>query len=95
MTRQPSEVVRMPARLGRPDAHMVTFGPDQRPEPNAAMIIAGCDNEQARGIALALFGRDWAAIYHGPEALKVATKYPPTLIRLVTISAPRWSPVQN
>lgn len=44
---------------------IITFGPDQRPEPGAYFEIRGCDHEAARGIAFALFGGNFCTSYDG------------------------------
>jgi hypothetical protein len=44
---------------------IITFGPDQRPEPGAYFVIRGCDHEAARAIAFALFGPEFCTSYDG------------------------------
>jgi len=72
--------------------HLITFGPDQHPQKNAAVLVYGeVDAEQARGIAFALFGRDWAGLYHGVDADGYIDKWHPTLVGRVHVNLTRYA----
>lgn len=77
--------------------HLITFGPDQHPEErNAAVLVYGeVDAEQARGIALAMFGRDWAGLYHLSEVQNYIDKWHPTVIGRVHVNVPKFDAPQQ
>jgi hypothetical protein len=68
--------------------HMITFGPDQHPIPSAVMMIHGCDEEQARAIALALYGQHWSGLYSGREADRYRATYSYAVVLTVDITGP-------
>ena len=68
--------------------HMITFGPDQHPIPSAVVMIHGCDEEQARAIALALYGQNWSGLYSGQSISRYRSKYPYAVVLTVDITGP-------
>lgn len=47
--------------------HIFTFGLDQHKTRDAAVVIEGCDEVQARDIMFALHGRHWCGQYSENE----------------------------
>jgi hypothetical protein len=68
--------------------HIVTFGPEQHPVPNAVMEIHGCDEEQARAIAHAMYGPNWSALRSGTDRLTYMGKYNTITVLTVTVTGP-------
>lgn len=66
--------------------HMFTFGPDHAPIPNGVVYVSGCDDEQARGIMLALYGTKWSSQYDGDEEIfAYKAKYPTVTAKVVLV----------
>lgn len=69
--------------------HLITFGPDQHPVRNAALLVYGeVDAEQARGIAHAMFGPNWSSLYTDGEVTRYVGKWSPTIIGRIHVNLP-------
>jgi len=76
------------------DRHIFTFGSEQHDVPNAYVLVSGVDAEQARGIMVALYGRDWCAQYDAddPRTDAMIARHGMTVVRHVKIEQETWPP---
>lgn len=67
---------------------IITFGPDQRPEPGAYVVIEGCDHEAARAIAFAVFGPEFCTSYEAdsPRGQNILNNVERTEIGRITVA---------
>lgn len=72
--------------------HLITFGSDHAPGLYNAMMIVGCTEEQARGIATALYPpkpgsvfAQWSGIYSDQEADRYIDVWRPAIFRFVMV----------
>lgn len=69
--------------------HIFTFGSSQHALPNACVLIEGVEDEAARQIMHALYGREWCAQYNAdaPETTAMMRRHGMTIVRAVTVPA--------
>lgn len=73
---------------------IITFGPDQRPEPGAYALITGCAEDAARSIAFAVFGPAFCTSYDAASerGRKVLTNPERTCVGTVSVDIDEAQP---